>query len=312
MRKIAKLGKLPKFLWSGSTKPRKRMSLAAVCNVKCGDGTPLEHMGCYVPRRDLGRSDRSNAVLAEITWLSAGLQHRKIQHFPRITRYGAKPHDSPTTRQLSACQNILQKNASLCFKTVWNTSAACVAQTGLLVVFLVFCPRISPNMSGKSSFIRNKTSPTLSEYRYLVSRWLPDKNYDKQTHTYTRKGGRLAKTAQVCADVCHKPSRNLICVANNLVAQNDRIPCRQKQTAANVQCGSSCEVGFSRPVCCKRSAMIHAQTPTLRKLTDRQTETRGQTEADRERERERERQTDRERGEREREREEKTHTHTHK
>ena len=80
----------------------------------------------------------------------------------------------------------------------------------------------------------------------------------------SERRGDWRKNARVCANLCHKPSRNLFCVANNLVAQNDRIPCRQKK---NIQCGSSCEVGFSRPVCCKRSAMIHAQTPTLRKLT---------------------------------------------
>ena len=35
---------------------------------------PLEHMGRYVPPRDLGRSNRNNAILAEITRLNAGLQ----------------------------------------------------------------------------------------------------------------------------------------------------------------------------------------------------------------------------------------------
>ena len=43
-----------------------------------------------------------------------------------------------------------------------------------------------------------------------------------------RRGG-WRKNARVCANLCHKPSRNLFCVANNLVAQNDRIPCRQKK-----------------------------------------------------------------------------------
>ena len=52
-------------------------------------------------------------------------------------------HDSPTTRQLSACQNILQKKTSLCFKIVWNTSVACVAQTGFPVVFLAFLSKNS-------------------------------------------------------------------------------------------------------------------------------------------------------------------------
>ena len=32
-----------------------------------------------------------------------------------------------------------------------------------------------------------------------------------------------------CANLCHKRSRNLFYVANNLVAQNVRIPCRQKK-----------------------------------------------------------------------------------
>ena len=120
---------------------------------KCGDGTRLEHMGRYIPRRDLGRSNRNNAILAEITCLNAGLQCRKIQHFPSITRDGAKPlrgyelHARQSNDEAAKrMSKHFAKRESLCFKIVWNASVACVAQTSFLVVFLAFCPRIPPNM----------------------------------------------------------------------------------------------------------------------------------------------------------------------
>ena len=51
----------------------------------------MEHMGHCVPHRDLGRSNRNIMPFWPITCLNAGLQCRKIQHFPSITCYGAKP-----------------------------------------------------------------------------------------------------------------------------------------------------------------------------------------------------------------------------
>ena len=46
------------------------LPLAAVCNVKHGDGTPPEHAGSYVQPRDVGRNLRHAAILGRIPWLS--------------------------------------------------------------------------------------------------------------------------------------------------------------------------------------------------------------------------------------------------
>ena len=150
---------------------------------KCGDGTPLEHMGRYVPPRDLGRSSRNNASLAEITCLNAGLQCRKIQHFPSITRYGAKPLRGYGLRARQsndeAAKRISKhfaKSARLCFKIVWNTSVACVAQTGFSRCVFGISSKNSSKHVRRLEFYQEQVSPNLSDYHYLVSRWLPDKN----------------------------------------------------------------------------------------------------------------------------------------
>ena len=90
------------------------MSLAAVGNAcEVWRWYPLEHMGRYVPPRDLGRSNRNNAIWAKLT---RACNVGKFSTFPAShamarNRYEVMSyvHDSPTTRQLSACQNILQK-----------------------------------------------------------------------------------------------------------------------------------------------------------------------------------------------------------
>ena len=132
-------------------------------------------MGHYVPPRDLGRSNRNNATLAEIACLNAGLQCRKIQHFPSITRYGAKPLRGSELRARQSNDEAAKrmskhfaKNTSLCFKIVWNTSVACVDQTGFLVVFFGILSKNSSEHARKLEFYQEQISPNLSEYRYLT------------------------------------------------------------------------------------------------------------------------------------------------
>ena len=59
----------------------------------------------------------------------------------------------------------------------------------------------------------------------------PQKNLSQTDKLIHKQGQRRAAGQKVreCANLCHKRSRNLFYVANNLVAQNARIPCRQKK-----------------------------------------------------------------------------------
>ena len=83
------------------------MSLAAVCNVKRGDSTPLEHVGHYMQPRDR----KTIPIVSQITGVALGLatweisavfqcntqRNATVRNHYKVTRY---VRDGPAMRQL--------------------------------------------------------------------------------------------------------------------------------------------------------------------------------------------------------------------
>ena len=173
------------------------------------------------------------------------------------TRSATTPHEARTAILAIWVWRVRRKRrkwrfSDLLLAAVSGTSHDRTAKTAkkailAISVWRAYMPQWTANLtilarnSRKDSKARSAANqPLPSDWRFckcglVIPRWLPT----RFAQTLIEESGEQNKKGDF-GD--HKipsppftkpplyPSRNLKCVANNLVAQNDRIPCRQKQT----------------------------------------------------------------------------------
>ena len=91
---------------------RAGMHLAAICNMKRGDGSPLEQVGRYVQLRDAGLHCKNEPFFAQVTFLLSwrGLLVGNFHNFPAQyatvrNHYVVMSYvrERPVTKQLKEC-----------------------------------------------------------------------------------------------------------------------------------------------------------------------------------------------------------------